>query len=291
MKIIASSDLHLDQHENLASLKSSLKENAPNGEDCLILAGDICETENQLKEILSLLRPHFKEIVWLPGNHELWIRPSLKESYLQQGKGSEQRYLSLVTICHEFSVHTPEDPYIELSNTINETLVLVPMFLLYDYSFRPTHVPESEALNWAMESNVMCSDEVLIVPEPYKSIIDWCHQRVEYTLQRLNAYRERENDNFKFLFINHFPLREDCFHLQHIPRFSIWCGTKRTEQWHVDYPVKGVVSGHLHLPSHQIIDDVEFFEVSLGYPGQWDSSQNMFNAFIDLFPAQLFHLE
>jgi predicted MPP superfamily phosphohydrolase len=111
MRIVATSDLHLDQKENLAALKASLARRPPSGKDCLILAGDICETEAQLEEVLGLLRAHYQEIVWLPGNHELWIRPSQKEQYLSVGKGSEEKYFRLVNICRRFLVHTPEDAF------------------------------------------------------------------------------------------------------------------------------------------------------------------------------------
>jgi len=30
--------------------------------------------------------------------------------------------------------------------------LLVPMFLLYDYSFRPDHIPKEKAVDWAAES-------------------------------------------------------------------------------------------------------------------------------------------
>jgi len=141
-------------------------------------------------------------------------------------------------------------------------------------------MPQKEALNWAMESNVMCSDEVLILPQPYTDFPAWCTQRVKYTRKRLDDITLTKGD--ELILLNHFPLKESSFHLEHIPRFSIWCGTQQTESWHVDYPVSGVVSGHLHLPSHQVIDGVDFFEVSLGYPGQWDSSKNIFDLFIEI---------
>lgn len=282
MKILATSDLHLDQKENLAALKASIVRQSPSGKDCLILAGDICETEAQLEEVLALLRPHYQEIVWLPGNHELWIRPSQKEQYLSISKGSEEKYFRLVNICRRFSVHTPEDAFLELPNQTGGSFVLVPMFLLYDYSFRPEHISQDNALNWAMESNVMCSDEILILAQPYKNFPDWCAQRIAYTQQRLRTLKL--NKETQLMLLNHFPLKESSFQLQHIPRFSIWCGTKQTENWHLDYPVKAVVSGHLHLPGHQVIDGVDFFEVSLGYPGQWDSTKNIFECFIEITP-------
>lgn len=280
MKIFATSDLHLDQQENLDALKMSVHSRIAKSQDCLVLAGDICETEAQLEEVLSLLTPYYQQIIWLPGNHELWIRPSQKQSYLSEGKGSEAKYFGLVEICRKFSVLTPEDAYFEFNNAAGQRCILVPMFLLYDYSFRPAHIPQNEALNWAMESNVMCSDEVLILPQPHLDLPAWCKQRIEYTQNRLNKIKL--TDGTQLILLNHFPLKESSFYLKYIPRFSIWCGTKQTENWHLAYPVKAVVSGHLHLPSHQVFDGVDFYEVSLGYPGQWDNTKNIFDLFVEI---------
>jgi hypothetical protein len=64
-------------------------------------------------------------------------------------------------------------------------------------------------------------------------------------------------------------LREDLAKLPRIPRFSIWCGTRRTEDWHLRFNATVVVSGHLHIRSTSHRDGVRFEEVSLGYPRQW----------------------
>ena len=69
--------------------------------------------------------------------------------------------------------------------------------------------------------------------------------------------------------VNHYPLRPDLAVLPRIPRFTIWCGTTRTAEWHTRYPIDVVVSGHLHMRSTRWRDGVRFEEVSLGYPAQW----------------------
>ena len=70
--------------------------------------------------------------------------------------------------------------------------------------------------------------------------------------------------------INHFPLRQDLAVLPRIPRFSIWCGTRRTEDWHLRFRAEAVIYGHLHIRGTHLRDGVRFEEVSLGYPQNWD---------------------
>jgi hypothetical protein len=75
--------------------------------------------------------------------------------------------------------------------------------------------------------------------------------------------------------INHFPLKRQLVRLPRIPRFSVWCGTDRTEDWHQRFRAKVVVAGHLHIRTTDWIDGTRFEEVSLGYPNQWRSRQGM----------------
>ena len=72
------------------------------------------------------------------------------------------------------------------------------------------------------------------------------------------------------ILINHWPLRQDLAILPRIPRFSIWCGTRLTEDWHRRYRALAVIYGHLHIRSTYYRDGVRFEEVSLGYPQNYD---------------------
>ena len=89
------------------------------------------------------------------------------------------------------------------------------------------------------------------------------------------------------ILINHFPLRENLLRrMIKIPRFSLWCGTRRTENWHTRFPTTMVVYGHLHIRATDIIDEVRFEEVSLGYPRQWDVSRGVQGYLRQLLPRQ-----
>jgi hypothetical protein len=163
-------------------------------------------------------------------------------------------------------VLTPEDPYARFPGP--EPLMVVPMFLLYDYTFRPDDVPADQALAWAAEHDLVCTDEVVLSPDPYPSRAAWCAARCELTERRLAAIPEDTST----ILVNHFPLLREHAVLPRIPRFSIWCGTRRTEDWHRRFRAKAVVYGHLHIRREHEKDGVVFHEVSLGYRRQWDPS-------------------
>jgi 3',5'-cyclic AMP phosphodiesterase CpdA len=255
MKLYALSDLHLRYEHNQQALESL----APHPEDWLIVAGDVGEKPEHLDFAWRTLTARFQKVLWVPGNHELWT-----VSREQSAPRGEARYQEVVAQCRSYGVLTPEDPYPRWPGE-GPHRVLVPLFLLYDYSFRPDHVSEQDAINWALEEHILCTDEAVLHPDPYPSRAAWCAARVEQSLARLEALPA----DCSTILINHFPLRYEHVRLPRIPRFSIWCGTKKTEDWHVRFRAEVVVSGHLHMPATLWRDGVRFEEVSLGYPKQW----------------------
>src|SRR5689334_9515140 len=132
MKLYAISDLHVGYKQNRQL--ETLREYP---DDWLIIAGDVGETEEQLAWALSIAVTRFQKVFWVPGNHELW-------TVTPHGLRGEEKYRSMVDVCREFEVITPEDPYVVWPDP-NMPCMLVPLFLLYDYSFRPDEISESEA--------------------------------------------------------------------------------------------------------------------------------------------------
>lgn len=265
MKLYAIADLHLRYEVTRRALEAL----RPHPYDWLILAGDVGETEEHLRFALSILSRRFARLLWVPGNHDLWTIPT-KPGDLR----GEEKYLRQVEICREYGVLTPEDPYVTWpgeGSTEGPRCILAPLFLLYDYSFRPDEIPQERAIEWAAEENLLCSDEVLLHPDPFPTKQDWCRARCEQTEPRLVEAAERG----PLVLINHFPLRQDLAVLPRIPRFSIWCGTRRTEDWHLRFRAEVVIYGHLHIRATHYRDDVRFEEVSLGYPQNYDPERGV----------------
>lgn len=186
-------------------------------------------------------------------------------------------------ICREYGVLTPEDPYVIWPGE-GKPAMLIPLFLLYDYSFRPDDIPQERALAWAEEANIICTDEVLLHPDPYPSRMNWCLARCASTEKRL----QEEISSVPVVFINHFPMRQSLVRLAKIPRFSLWCGTRRTEDWHRRFPTAAAVYGHVHMRATDYQDGVRFEEVSLGYPQQWQPSRGMQFYLREILPGPVY---
>lgn len=261
MKLLAVSDLHVRHAKNRRFVEEIAAARPSRSPDWLILGGDLGESSRDLELVFEALAPKFARLVWVPGNHELWTVET-------GGPRGEERYAQLVATCRRYDVLSPEDEY-ERWPGDGPPVVIAPLFLLYDYSFRPDHVPAEQALAWAAEHDVVCTDEYVLHPDPYPSRGAWCDARVRATEARLSALP----GDVGTILVNHFPLRRDHAVLPRVPRFSIWCGTRRTEDWHVRFRAKAVVFGHLHIRYKRVVDGVPFHEVSLGYARQWDQAE------------------
>lgn len=255
MKLYAISDLHLGSPPNREGLARAL----PHRQDWLIVAGDVGETAEHLRFAWEVLTERFARVIWVPGNHELWTLSSDAD-----GLRGEAKYRWLVEICRENGVVTPEDPYPRWPGA-GLGCIIAPLFVLYDYSFRPQEVPAAEAVEWAAATRVVCADELLLHPDPHPSREAWCAERLRISEARLAAAAAEA----PLVLVNHFPLRYDLVTLGRIPRFSIWCGTRKTEDWHLRFNAVAAVHGHLHVRLTHLRDGVRFEEVSLGYPRDW----------------------
>ncbi len=271
MKLYAISDLHLDHEANRLALAALPAQ----PEDWLIVAGDVSSSTAHIERGLGELRRRFARVLWVPGNHDLWSVPDDPCPLV-----GVARYERLVEICRRLDVLTPEDPY-PLWSGAGGPCRIAPLFVLYDYSFRPAEVPFERAIDWAVESGVLCADERYLVPTPHPTRQAWCEDRLRRTFPRLEAAAAEG----PLVLVNHFPLRRDLAVLPRIPRFTIWCGTTRTEDWHVRFRARVVVSGHIHIRRTDWRDGVRFEEVSLGYPSQWRSDRGVRGYLREILPG------
>lgn len=255
--LFAISDLHVGFAEN-RRFTASLRPRTDG--DWLIVAGDVAERFADVEWALSTLAGRFAKVVWAPGNHELWT-PRDDPVRLR----GEPRYRRLVELCRSLGVASPEDPY-PVWRGPGGPATVVPLFLLYDYTFRPDGAATKEqALKLAYEAGVVCADEAMLHPDPYPTRDAWCRARIAETHRMLAA----RDPDLPTVLVNHFPLVREPTRILRYPEFAQWCGTELTAGWHRTYDAVAVVYGHLHIRRTMWHDGVRFEEVSLGYPREW----------------------
>lgn len=255
--------------------------------DWLIVAGDVGEFVGDIEWALGTLANRFAKVIWVPGNHELWTHN--RETLELRGV---ERYEHLIAMCRRLGVVTPEDPYPVWDNgtgpqvdrglgsetgpdgnpdTGTGPVVIAPLFLLYDYTFRPDGAKtKAEGLAQAYASGIVCTDEMLLHPDPYPSIDAWCEARLSLTERRLAELPP----GTRTVLVNHFPIVREPTRVLRYPVFAQWCGTERTADWPVRFRAAAVVYGHLHIPRTIWHDNIRHEEVSLGYPREWQRRTN-----------------
>ncbi|AKK06174.1 putative phosphohydrolase [Corynebacterium mustelae] len=244
----AVADLHAAVKQNRAAIDRIVSRDPG---DWLIVAGDVAERTELVIEILHKLRKRFAKVIWVPGNHELFSRSTDRF----QGRA---KYDELCDACRKIDVLTPEDPY-----PVFHGVTIVPLFTLYDYSFRQPGLTVEQAVTAARERGIMLTDEFAIAP--FVDIRAWCWDRLAYSIKRLSRITGPT------ILINHWPLVVEPVNKLKYTEIGLWCGTRHTRTWAQRYNAQAVVFGHLHTPGETMVDGVRHIEVSLGYPREWQT--------------------
>src|SRR6185503_13663672 len=96
MRLFATSDLHTDYKENFRWLQTL--SDTEYRRDTLIVAGDVSDRLEVIRETLLLLRAKFRHLLFTPGNHELWVRNAERDSV--------EKLQQILKLCDELSVVT-----------------------------------------------------------------------------------------------------------------------------------------------------------------------------------------
>jgi predicted phosphodiesterase len=119
MRVFALSDIHVDYEVNAQWIANV--STADYRDDVLILAGDVTHVLRLLAWCLSIVVARFKKVLFVPGNHDLWVvREGLKKTSLQK--------LQEVSAVVESSGAS-------MQSFREGSVSIIPLFGWYDYSF------------------------------------------------------------------------------------------------------------------------------------------------------------
>jgi predicted phosphodiesterase len=119
MRIFALSDIHIDYDENanwIANLSTT-----EYLDDVLILAGDVTDRRHLLEWCISTLAKRFKKVLFVPGNHELWV---IREEHQ---KDSLQKFDDVCAVV--------ESSGASMQAFRERGVSIIPLLTWYDYSF------------------------------------------------------------------------------------------------------------------------------------------------------------
>ncbi|HEX9984340.1 MAG TPA: metallophosphoesterase [Thermoanaerobaculia bacterium] len=247
MRIFALSDIHVDYAANakwLADLSI-----AEYQEDVLILAGDVSDTARLLDWSLATLAKRFRRVLFVPGNHDLWVIRDDRQ------KDSFQKFDDVCDIVE--STGASMQPFREKGVSI------IPLLSWYDYSFGEP------------------SQELRSIWMDYRA----CRWPTGYTDRDVAAHFAALNQGQitpvgdTVITYSHFLPRIDVMP-PHMPCASRVLypilGSSAVERQLRRLNSQIHVYGHSHVNRNVTIDDVSYINNAFGYPSEtWITSKRM----------------
>jgi hypothetical protein len=229
MRLFATSDLHTDYKENFLWLKEL--SDTEYRDDTLIVAGDVSDRVEIIRETLLLLRSKFRKLLFTPGNHELWVRGAKINSI--------EKFQLILDLCDELDIATKP---LRLEN-----LWVVPLFSWYDGVFEP------DMRAWADFHFCKWPEDVAPLPD--------------YFL-RLNEPHLKSYDAPVISF-SHFIPRSELLPPKEYLRIS-WLGNVSVCAA-LDNQIRQLnstvhICGHTHTTFDVVIDDVRYVQNAVRYP-------------------------
>jgi predicted phosphodiesterase len=238
MRVFAASDIHTDFKKNWSVVAELSDTEYLN--DALIVAGDIADQLETIRNSLLLLRSKFQRVFYVPGNHELWVRGG--------GLDSLEKFLRIVELCESLDV--------EMRPSKVEGLWIVPLVSWYESSFDvEAGGDESSLEGWGdfrfckwPDAIDQVSDYFIRMNEP--NIQDYDGQVISFShfLPRPELLPPRRNLRFKGL-----------------PKVA---GSASIEDQIRRLKSKMHVFGHSHINYDCIIDGVRYVQNALAYPNE-----------------------
>lgn len=182
MRVFALSDIHCDYPQNL----DWVRELSVNDyrQDVLLLAGDVSDDLALLGDVLSQLAERFVQVVFVPGNHELWVRND-------ESGCSLEKFHTVQALCEELGVATGLCRFDGLS--------IVPLFSWYDFTFGAPdrHLRRAwrdfRACSWpaGLDDEVAITEHFLSMNEDRLDEQNDCVISLSHFLPRLDVMPER----------------------------------------------------------------------------------------------------
>ncbi|MBN2402378.1 MAG: metallophosphoesterase [Spirochaetes bacterium] len=239
MRVFAVSDVHIDFAENRKWLFGLSKNDYKN--DVLILAGDITSNISAIIKAFVALKICFKEVLFIPGNHDLWANHS------NNNRNSIDNFRLLLKIAGNCGI--------KMEPVHFNTLSIVPLFGWYDYSFGK---PSEKIFDIWMDYT-SCE-----WPEGFDEI-----SIARYFVSMNEPFLDIKNDNI--ISFSHFVPRIDVmpsFIPKHKRILYPVLGTSLLEEQIRRLGSKIHIYGHSHVNTRGYLDNIEYINNAYGYPSE-----------------------
>lgn len=237
MPIYAISDLHTDNRENRELIESITMSDYQN--DTLIVAGDISNNLKVMETTFSLLTTRFKQIFFVPGNHEFWVSKETENSLI--------KFEQILSLCDDLGIHTRPK--------IVEGASVVPLFSWYESAFYPAGNRNAKELEgWG---------DYHLCKWPSTRGFDPCKHFVGLNKSNIRPY-DRPVISF-----SHFVPRLELIpplNMLFFKSLPIVSGSVKIEEMVRTLGSRVHVFGHTHINVDRTINGVRYLQNALRYP-------------------------
>ena len=263
MRVFTISDLHLDYPENTAWVQGLSSVDYKT--DALIVSGDISDKMAVIQKGLTYFQHRFMEVVYVPGNHEFWIRDN-------GFSDSMDKFQVILDVCKKMGVRTSP---VLLGKGDNRPVKIVPLFSWY---IKPEDGPGGLYVNRPEDPGLRgWSDEVYV---KWPNNADFTGPAE--TFLELNARYVQTNHTHPVITFSHFLPRKEVMFADPGTRihpansrfrfnFSRVAGCLALDkQIRTIKPVLHIY-GHQHRNRKRQVDGLWYLSHCLGYPRERDS--------------------
>lgn len=237
MRLFALSDIHVDYPDNARWVERL--SDVDYRDDILILAGDLTEKSSLLAWCLDRFASKFRQVLFVPGNHDLWVRREPADMC------SLRKFEQVMAIAADTGVST--QPY-----RCDDTLV-VPLLGWYDYSFG---TPNSDLRMLWMDYRACRWPEGLAPEQVTAHFLGMNPEELPEPAQRVVTF-------------SHFLPRIDVlpsFVLQAMSHLNPVLGSSGIERQLRALGADLHVYGHSHINRRVRLDGVTYVNNAFGYP-------------------------
>lgn len=270
MRIFALSDIHVGYELNFDWIRNLSKSEYQN--DGLILAGDVCHNLERFKRAMAELQARFAGVFFVPGNHELWLRPPIF-------RDSVQKFWHVIETCERLGIRCRPQK-VGADSSCNGIWV-VPLFSWYVrpgegdgslYISRPGEDPN--AVQWTDDYFIRWPNfgGELTAAEYFLRInVDYISRRLDAPVISFSHFLPRAELMF--------PTPAEKNRLKPSPEPARWfnfsrvAGTCGLERQIRQLGARVHVYGHQHRNRDLEIEGVRYVSHCLGYPNERKNGQ------------------
>ncbi|HEY0685456.1 MAG TPA: metallophosphoesterase [Steroidobacter sp.] len=238
-RLFALSDVHVDYDVNARWVRDLSR--ADYRDDILILAGDITHKVPELASCLSAFATRFAKVLFVPGNHELWVMGEAPE------RTSLDKFADVVAVAEQSGICM--QPY------SHGDVLIVPLLGWYDYSFG---APSEDLYHMWMDFHA-CRWPSGFQPDD-----------VSAHFTKLNSSISVQGAT-RIVTFSHFLPRIDLLPSYVSSRHRLLdpvLGSTRLERQLRELGSSMHVYGHSHINRRIELDGVTYINNAFGYPGE-----------------------